>query len=290
MRISRLEEKCLNEINVWEKNYVNKKQNNLMKKTFKEIEKFSEPIMEKINIDDKIAKAIETSIMGCMNLAQDVVAYTYDKEKSIKKLKDSQIRTLDDLYKADVTELSPIAKGVIKENKIIATLEGLALGMGDLTMAIADIPLFFAVTFRVMQQIASVYGYDPEDEKEKLFIIKLMSFGSAMEPAGKLAIQAEILAIKAGIKRYTFKQMQDMGGKFAVVLTARQVAKNCGSRLTRNTLLKGVPIIGGAFGATFNYEFINKIANVTNKMYQKRFLEDKLELEDIESRVAVTIE
>ncbi|MCR1825082.1 EcsC family protein [Terrisporobacter sp. DSM 29186] len=102
--------------------------------------------------------------------------------------------------------------------------------------------------------------------RKKLFIIKLMSFGSAMEPAGKLSIQAEILAIKAEIKRYTFKQMQDMGGKFAVVLTARPAAKNCGSRLTRNTLLKGVPLIGGAFGATFNYEFINKIANVTNKI------------------------
>lgn len=47
MRISRLEEKCLNKINVWEKNYINKKQNNLMKKTFKEIEKISAPIMEK---------------------------------------------------------------------------------------------------------------------------------------------------------------------------------------------------------------------------------------------------
>ncbi|WP_320649085.1 hypothetical protein [Terrisporobacter othiniensis] len=52
--------------------------------------------------------------MGCMNLAQDVVTYTYDKEKSINKLKDSQIRTLDDLYKADITELKSIAKGVIK--------------------------------------------------------------------------------------------------------------------------------------------------------------------------------
>lgn len=47
--------------------------------------------------------------------------------------------------------------------------------MGDLTMAIVDIPLFFAVTFRVIQQIASVYRYDAEEEKEKLFIIKLMS-------------------------------------------------------------------------------------------------------------------
>ncbi|MDY3372601.1 MAG: hypothetical protein SOX50_04935 [Terrisporobacter othiniensis] len=47
MRISRLEEKCLNEINVLEKNYINKKQNNLMKKDFKEIEKFSETIIKK---------------------------------------------------------------------------------------------------------------------------------------------------------------------------------------------------------------------------------------------------
>lgn len=41
--------------------------------------------------------------------------------------------------------------------------------MVELTMVIADIPLFFALTFRIIQQIASVYGYDPEDEKKIVY-------------------------------------------------------------------------------------------------------------------------
>ena len=236
--------------------------------------------MKKVNIDARITNAIETAIMGCMNLGQDVVSYTYDKDKAIKKLNDEAIKNLDDLYKADVTELEKIAKAVMVENKVAGAVEGFALGMGNINMALADIPLFFALTFRVTQQIASIYGYDPEDEKEKLFMIKLMSFGSAMGPTGKVAAQAELIALKVGIKMYTFKQMQEMGGKFTLVITARQIAKNCGTRLTRNTLLKGIPIIGGAFGATFNYEFIRRMAEVSNKIYQKRFLEDKLEMDD----------
>lgn len=290
MKLSRLEEKRLKEIATWEEEYIYKKQNSLGKKIGNGVKKISDPVMRKVNIDTRITNAIETSIMGCMNLGQDVVSYTYDKDKAIKKLNDKDIKKLDDLYKADVTELEKIAKGVMIENKFAGAVEGFALGMGDLTMALADIPLFFGLTFRVMQQIASIYGYDPEDEKEQLFMIKLMSFGSAMGPTGKAAVQAELIALRVGIKRYTFKQMQEMGGKYALVITSREIAKNCGTRLTRNTLLKGIPIIGGAFGATFNYEFIRRMAEVTNNMYKKRFLEDKLEIDDFESRVAVTIE
>lgn len=280
MELSYKEKQKLKEIELWEIEYVNKKENTIISKIGNKVNELTKPLKDKINIniniDSKVNEAIQTAIMGCMNLGQDIVKFTYDKEKAIKKLNRSDVKKIDDLYKVDVTELESISKGIILENKLVGLVEGFAFGMGDLTIALSEIPVFFGVTFRVMQQIASIYGYDSENDKEKLFMIKLLSFGSALAPAGKAKVLSELIALKVGIKRYTFKQMQEMGGKYAVIMMARETAKNCGTKLTKNTLLKGIPILGGAFGATFNYGFICKIAEVTDNMYKKRFLEDKL--------------
>ena len=260
MDLSYKEKQKLKEIESWEVEYVNKKENTIIRKIGNKANQVIKPLKDKINIniDSKVNEAIQTAIVGCMNLGQDVVKFTYDKENNGNLV------------------LESISKSIIMENKLVGLAEGFAFGMGELTMALADIPVFFGITFRVMQQIASIYGYDPENDKEKLFMIKLLSFGSALAPAGKAKVLSELIALKVGIKKYTFKQMQEMGGKYAVMMMARETAKNCGARLTKNTLLKGIPILGGAFGATFNYGFICKIAEVTDNMYKKRFLEDKL--------------
>lgn len=278
MDLSYKEKEKLKEIELWEAEYINKKENTVISKMVSGMNVIIKPLKNKINlnIENQVFEAIQTAIMGCMNLGQDIVKVTYDKDKAIKKVNRIDVKDLGDLYKVDVTELESISKSVISENKLLAFTEGLFFGMGELSMALAEIPVFFGVTFRVMQQIASIYGYDPENDKEKLFMIKLLSLGSALAPAGKTKALTELIALRVAIKRYTFKQMQDMGGKYAIIMMARETAKNCGTRLTRNTLLKGIPILGGAFGATFNYGFICKIAEVTDNIYKKRFLEDKL--------------
>lgn len=278
MDLSYKEKEKLKEIELWESEYINKKENTVISKMVSGMNVIIKPLKNKINlnIENQVFEAIQTAIMGCMNLGQDIVKVTYDKDKAIKKVNRIDVKDLGDLYKVDVTELESISKSVISENKLLAFTEGLFFGMGELSMALAEIPVFFGVTFRVMQQIASIYGYDPENDKEKLFMIKLLSLGSALAPAGKTKALTELIALRVAIKRYTFKQMQDMGGKYAIIMMARETAKNCGTRLTRNTLLKGIPILGGAFGATFNYGFICKIAEVTDNIYKKRFLEDKL--------------
>ena len=219
MDLSYKEKQKLKEIESWEVEYVNKKENTIIRKIGNKANQVIKPLKDKINIniDSKVNEAIQTAIVGCMNLGQDVVKFTYDKEKAVKELNRNDVRKIEDLYKVDITELESISKSIIMENKLVGLAEGFAFGMGELTMALADIPVFFGITFRVMQQIASIYGYDPENDKEKLFMIKLLSFGSALAPAGKAKVLSELIALKVGIKKYTFKQMQEMGANFSMI-------------------------------------------------------------------------
>ncbi len=286
MRLSEKEKKELTDIEEWEIDYVNKKENAVIKKASSLV---SNPIKnisgvllptKASNFSIKVASAVEIAVAGCLDAGQDMVKFTYDKEKAVKKFEKEGITSLEELYRIDVSELDKLARRVVLENKVTGFVEGFTFGLGSITAAIADIPIFFTLTFRVMQQIASIYGYDPEDPKEKLYMIKLMSLATAIQGTGKLTVQAELQTLRIGIKRYTFKKLQEMGGKYSVILTARTVGKNVGLRLTKKTLLKGIPIIGGIFGGLFNYGFIKQMADVSNMMYKKRFLEDKLEKEE----------
>jgi len=276
----------LKEIEKWEIDYIKKKENSLLSKAgnlvSNPVKNFSDGLIPKRikKVSTRVSSAVETAVCGCMDAGQDIVNFTYDKEKAVKKFKNNGVNTLDDLYKIDVTKLDKIARKVVLENKVVGLVEGFAFGLGNITAAIADIPIFFTLTFRVMQQIASIYGYDPEDLKEKLYMIKLMSYGTATKGGAKLGLQTELQTLKVGIKKYTFKKMQEMGGKYSIVITARSVGKNVGVRLTRKTILKGIPLIGALFGGFFNYGFIKQMADISNMMYKKRFLEDKLERRD----------
>ena len=283
MKLSEREKQELKNVEKWEKEFIEKKENGFLAKVNKffsnSFSKAADKIVPKKSnkIFHKVLAAVETAIAGCMDAGQDIVKFTYDKNKAVKKFKKRGIKSLDDLYKIDVMELDKLSRRVVLSNKITGFIEGFAFGLGNITAAIADIPVFFSLTFRVMQQIAANYGYDPEDSREKLFMVKLMSFGTAIKSSGKLTIQAELQTLKVGIKRYTFKKLQEMGGRYSVVITARSIGKNVGLRLTKKTLLKGIPILGGAFGGFFNYGFIKNMADITNMMYKKRFLEDKIE-------------
>ena len=145
MDLSYKEKQKLKEIESWEVEYVNKKENTIIRKIGNKANQVIKPLKDKINIniDSKVNEAIQTAIVGCMNLGQDVVKFTYDKEKAVKELNRNDVRKIEDLYKVDITELESISKSIIMENKLVGLAEGFAFGMGELTMALADIPSVF---------------------------------------------------------------------------------------------------------------------------------------------------
>ncbi|QNO13302.1 EcsC family protein [Alkalicella caledoniensis] len=284
MKLSSTELLELRKVKIWEKNYIEKNQNKILAKSGQfisnSLDKVSKASPEYVRkLSGKVTEATQTALVGCMDAGQDLVKYTYDKDKAVKRFKNDGVSSLKDLVKVDVSKLDELARGVVFENKVAGGVEGFVMGLGDITAAIIDIPIFFTLTFRVMQQIAAIYGYDPEDPIEKLYMIKLLSFGTAVKTSGKIAIQAELQMLRIAIKRFSFMKLEEIGGKYAVIIAARNVGKNVGKRLTRKTLLKGIPMVGGVFGGFFNYGFIKDIAEVANMMYKKRYLEDKLETE-----------
>lgn len=274
--------KALEKLDEWEVDYINKSENNIftnaVKKTGKALKPITDPLAKKIKpitdskVISRIQNAIQIAIAGAFQFTHDNIKFTYSKSYILKVL---NIDSTDKLYEFNADEIERHVRKVANQNKIASTLEGAGFGMGGLEATLIEIPIFFSLIARVQQQICACYGFDPESEFEQSYMLKALSFSDAVVVGGKSELLLELNALKVAINRHTYKQLKEMGGKYALPEIAKKFAQQQGKQLSKKKMTQALPLIGGLIGGMFNYGYITRVINVTNNLYKKRFLEDK---------------
>lgn len=285
-----VEQKKYDELVEWENNYIASKGNFLTTgyKKFKSvvgpsIEEFLEPAVSKvkdIGQHDNILRiqvAIEMAIEGVFTMSHEAVKGSYKKELIYRKL---DLDEHDDIYNVDSENIRVVLRKTGFQDRLIALLEGGAFGFGGVGTTLAEIPIFFMVMVRAQQQICAAYGYDPEDEFEQAYMLKAISFSSMAGNAGKASVKLELNALRVAIKRHTYARLNEMGGIYVIPAIAKAFAKKQGVNLGKKKMIQTIPVIGAAFGGLFNVGFLNGVIQVTNNLYQKRFIEDRREFLD----------
>ncbi len=150
-------------------------------------------------------------------------------------------------------------------NSALSVIEGGVLGV--LGIGLPDIPLFMAVVLKSIYEIALSYGYSYNTEKEKIYILLLISGALTKgEQQKDFNIQLDELSAKID-KDITMdldldEQIRDTGSILSeAMLTAKFV--------------QGFPIVG-AVGGIVNYNIIRKITRYANVKYKRRYYINKL--------------
>jgi hypothetical protein len=135
-----------------------------------------------------------------------------------------------------------------------------------------DIAAVMALSSRAVGHIALLYGYDPEDPNEKPFIWSVINVGTAMSASAKQAAMQDLSRLTQALFR---------GKTWAIlnesVLSRAYLAftKAFGTRATKQSLGKFVPIVGVFAGAGFNWATLESIVDAADFAYRRRFLLDK---------------
>ena len=137
-----------------------------------------------------------------------------------------------------------------------------------MTLAI-DIPAVLGLSLKVLQEIAVCYGYDPRDEKERLFIVKCLQFASA-DIVGKKAVLDELGQFDG--EHAPAQVMSQIQGWREVVQTYRD-------SFGWKKLFQLVPIAGIFFGSISNKGTIEDVAEAGKMLYRKRRIMTKLRSE-----------
>jgi hypothetical protein len=135
-----------------------------------------------------------------------------------------------------------------------------------------DTAVVLGLASRSVGHVSLLYGYDPEEPAEKLFIMSVVNAGTAMSATAKTAALADLSRLTQALVR---GKTWEVLNKSVISKVSAQFAKAFGYRLTKQGLGKVVPAVGIVIGGTFNWTTLEAIVDAANVAYRRRFLLEK---------------
>jgi hypothetical protein len=235
---------------------------------FKMLDRFTPKfIQEKVGLLlDELGSYIQT---GGQYLTSEKSVFNYIEKKTGRR-----IGQLSDLESFPVEEMKRASLALGEQRKKAATIQGASTGIGGIFTLAIDIPAVLALSLKTLQDIAIIHGYNPNDKKERVFIIKCLQFSSA-DVVGKQAILNELSDFHNESKsREVISQLQGW----------REVTLTYTESFGWKKLLQMVPVAGIVFGAFANRSMVSDLAETGTMLYQKRRILERLDRNLIEEK------
>lgn len=142
-----------------------------------------------------------------------------------------------------------------------AATEGAVTGAGGIFLGLADFPLLLTLKMKMLYDIASVYGYNMDDYKERIYFLYIFQLAfSSQEHRNTVYRKLENWKLYAeglpeDINEFDWQTFQQQYRDYI------DLAK----------LMQLIPIIGAAVGAVANYKLITKLGDTARNAYRIRY-------------------
>jgi hypothetical protein len=206
---------------------------------------------------------------------------TVDSLLDIRKLDLSEvenigIKSASWYYPAIAAASGAGASFVITGGQLTVVASGgaaLAPSGGVIAVSIAgDFAVLSALSSRAVGHYALLYGYDPEEPAEKLFMMSIVNAGTAFSSSAKALAMKDIANLtQALVRGNTWKELS----KTVIGKMADEFNKRFQERITKAALGKSIPIAGIIVSGAFNWATLERLTDVAQIVYRRRFLIEK---------------
>lgn len=154
-----------------------------------------------------------------------------------------------------------IVQEKIKFYKHTAAAEGGITGAGGILLGLADFPLLLGIKVKLLFEIASVYGFDTNDYKERLHILYIFQIAFSSDQKRKEIYQKlqnwETFSgsLPADINEFDWRTFQQEYRDYIDLAKMAQL----------------VPVIGAPVGWVVNYRLITKLGKTAMNAYRMRW-------------------
>jgi hypothetical protein len=135
-----------------------------------------------------------------------------------------------------------------------------------------DAVIVLGLASRSVGHISLLYGYDPEEPTEKLFVMSIINAGTAVSAGAKTAAMSDISRLTQALIR---GKAWDILDKSVLARVSGKFATAFSFRLTKQGLGKVVPAAGIVIGGTLNWVTLEGIVDTAEIAYRRRFLLEK---------------
>ena len=225
-----------------------------------ELEIWKKGMLKEPSFTDVLSRNIQNKIN---NVIPDKVheAITYTIQKMVQAvLFGSGYTTSKPLKDASLQYREAFAKRQIEIYKKTASAEGALTGAGGILLGLADFPLLLGIKIKLLFEIASLYGYDVKDYRERLYLLYIFQLAFSSRKRQKEVFEYlcnwndHVQTLPAQVEEFDWRTFQQEYRDYIDLAKMAQL----------------VPVIGAAVGAIANYKLIAKLGNTAINCYRMR--------------------
>ena len=229
-------------------------------KAYQELELWKLKILKKPSILDKLAKSMQSKLN---DLIPEKVhhAITTAIEKMVKAvLFGAKYSTKEAREDSSLQLREAFVKERIEFYRKTASAEGAVTGAGGFFLGLAEFPILIGIKMKLLFDIASLYGYDVKDYKERLYILHIFQLAFSSQQGRNEVFKrmsdwdSYIKSLPENVEHFDWRTFQQEYRDYIDLAKMAQL----------------IPIIGAAVGAIVNYKLINKLGETAINSYRMR--------------------
>ncbi|RDY28361.1 EcsC family protein [Romboutsia weinsteinii] len=222
-----------------------------MRKKSSFIDKASKGTQNKFNaiLPDKYHKIMTESIKNMIKVVLFGSKYTTKKPRQDLTLRERDL----------------LAEEKIKSYKNTAMIEGAGTGAGGILLGLTDFPLLLSIKIKLLYELASIYGFDIKDYRERMYILNIFQLAFSSKDHVN-----EVFKITESWDIYKDTLSEDIND-----LDWKKFQQEYRDYIDLSKMLQLVPGIGAFVGAYVNNKLVDKLGYYAMNAYRMRILENK---------------
>ncbi|MEW8995860.1 EcsC family protein [Clostridium sp.] len=172
----------------------------------------------------------------------------------------SEYTTLEPIKYMPTIEREMLVKEKIHLYRKAATFSGASTGFGGFFIGLADFPILLSIKIKLLYEIASIYGYDTKDYRERLYLLYIFQIAFCSDKR-----RIEVFHVLNNWKDYSDKLPLDKEN-----FDWRIFQQEYRDYIDLAKFFQLVPVIGGAVGAVANYKLVEKLGDTAMNGYRLR--------------------
>lgn len=229
---------------------------------YDELNSWKKDMKKKPSILDKASKKIQNKFNNVLPEKYHEIVTVTIKNMVKGVLLGSELLTKTPIKQMPLELRERIVMEKIKFYKTTAMLEGVGTGAGGFWLGLADFPLLLSIKIKFLYEIATIYGFDIKDYKERLYILYIFQLA--------FSSQAKTNEIFSEMEEWedTSKSFPEDINEF----NWREFQQEYRDYIDLAKLLQLVPFIGAFVGAYANSKLLDKLGKTAMNAYRMRLL------------------
>ncbi len=236
--------------------------NNYNLEALKEMQQWQKQMLKSPGIFNRLSKKLQTKIN---NLIPEKIhnAITATIKQMVKGvLFGSKFLSPDTLHNASLENREIKVKEKIEKYRTTAAVEGGITGAGGILLGLADFPILVSIKIKLLFDIASLYGFNVNDYRERIYILHIFELSFSSDEHRKNVFKKmqnwkqKSLELPEDINAFEWRNFQQEYRDYIDLAKMAQL----------------IPVIGAPVGAIVNYRLLKKLGHTAVQAYRMRIL------------------